>query len=400
MVMTPERRIEKYYLDRLYKYESEIGKAIETILGPEFRKLYDVKKDGFRIVFTASREGIEYHLGNTPTKAEKEVMEYLFEKMDEERKDIIVLGGEFLGEKNNRRFVDFLQGNDIFYGYFMSDNNAQYGYVKIDIFRDSRNGLDLDLEYFWRLLYFHLLRYYDNNKKSWYYPTKSYSIDCDIHINNIEQEMFLRIVDTIAMQIVALLRNKEIFLIDNPDEFDLDYAIGRYKMVNPKFIATFQELLPIFLLEPGKFIEIVGKDNFRDFTIATLDSESSLDIDEIINKMQMEREKKVTYEITAINLPLIAKAKSVVEGKKSLSNPNNSGEGKQTQSVSRKGYTEFGSSSFGVDSLEARGLINNNLPIIDKFGKDAFLKKKDDSWKYFDKNDFIDDDWKYRGRGR
>ena len=119
-------------------------------------------------------------------------------------------------------------------------------------------------------------------------------------------------MNAISLQIVCLLRQKNIYLLDEPNEYD-GANNNVYKMVDPRFIATFQDLLPLFLQEPNKFIEIVGIDNFRDFTIYSLDMESGLDLDEIINRMAIERHNKATYQFVSINLPLIAKAKQKID---------------------------------------------------------------------------------------
>lgn len=383
--MSIEERIEKYYLDRLKKYEDEIGRAIEALLGPEIKKLYDSKKEGFRPVFIASRDGVEYYLGNTPTKEEKEILEYLLDEMELTGRDFVTINSysnDELGDEKYSQFIDTAQQR---YVYYSPRSNIHRYYYKIDIFELKRNGYDLDNEYFFRLLDFLVFGYFDLAKSQWVCRYKF--INIDFNIENATKEIYVHVISTLSLQLVSLLRQKGIYLLDEEDDYNLKSAIGRYKMVNPKFISAFQRLMPMFLLEPHKFIDIVGADNFRDFIICTLDKNSGLDIDDIINRMIVERDKKARYEMISINLPLMAKAKRKIDEDKAraLELEHLKREMEARQSVSDHiakvtgGSCRYSGISSSVDSLESRGLVNNNILHIDNKEN---LQKKDADWKY------------------
>ena len=370
--MTPEQRIEKYYLEKIKKYQYEVDDAITTILGESFKKLLDAKKDFFNLVFTASKDGLEYHIGETPDREEKEIMEFLLQKVEEEKKEFTLISTDFPYEKDNKGFYEWLKNNKFFSSTYHPKEQVIMGYMKLDVFALERDGIYQDIGYINGLLLFLI---YEFNNNSWYVPERSFKLNCNIE--NANETIYKYILNTISIQIVALFRQKNIYILDDIDEYDEEKTQG-YNIVNPKFIAAFQDLLPLFLLEPQKFIDIVGSDNFRDFTICTLNRDSELDIDEIINKMLMEREKKATYEIIAINSVLIEKAKRKLDEKKAKTPP----------VVGQA----FGFSSRS-DKGKYRDLLNYNLKKINnelnnKENIDNIYKdfKNDDDWKYMDED--------------
>lgn len=305
--MTPEQRLEKYYLEKLKKYYYEVNESITAILGEDFKKLLDFKKNNFHLIFAATKNGLEYHLNNTPNMEQKEIMEYFLEKIEDEEKSFTLINKDFPVEKKNKKFQEWLEKDTIYYAYYKHNEQSLISYFKIDVFDIYRNGLLEDSDYIYWLLT-HLVTDFKNN--SGYEPDNSFSVNCDIE--NANRRIYSLILNAISLQIVCLLRQKNIYLLDEPNEYD-GANNNVYKMVDPRFIATFQDLLPLFLKEPNKFIEIVGIDNFRDFTIYSLDMESGLDLDEIINRMVIERHNKATYQFVSINLPLIAKAKQKID---------------------------------------------------------------------------------------
>ena len=386
--MSIEERIEKHYLARLKEYDDEIGKAIEILLGSEVKQLYDTRKDGFRPVFIASKEGVEYHLNNTPTAEEKEVLEYLLEEMERTGKDFVTINDHLKDEGDNKNYYEFLNSSEHYrtYIYYHVGLNKYYSYFKMDIFTWKRNGLEVDILFFFRLFEFLFISYIDFLNKQWICPhNKLINIDGFGDID-ASFKIFINIISTLALQIVSLLRQKGIYLFDEENDYNLENAVGRYNMVNPKFISAFQRLLPMYLLEPSKFIELVGIDNFRDFIICTLDENSDLDIDDIINRMILERDKKASYEMTITNLPLLIKAKHKVDEDKAKALELEKSLGEQEVRIDTQisraavGINRSGRRS-GIDSLENRGLIYNNLSKINNI-KEPNLKIDDDSWKY------------------
>lgn len=370
--MTPEQRIEKYYLEMIKKYHYEVNDAITTILGESFKKLLDAKKDFFNLVFTASKEGLEYHLGKIPDKEEKEIMEFLLEKVEEEEKEFTLISTDFPYEKDKKGFYEWLKNNKFFSSTYHPKEQVIMGYMKLDVFDVGRDGIYQDIGYITGLL---LFLTYEFNNNSWYVPEQSFKLNCNIESAN--ETIYKYILNTISIQIVALLRQKNIYILDDIDEYDEEKTQG-YNMVNPKFIAAFQDLLPLFLLEPQKFIDIVGVDNFRDFTICTLNRDSELDIDEIINRMLIEREKKATYEIIAINSTLIEKAKRKLDERKAKTPP-------------VAGHA-FGFSS-RLDDSKYRDLLYSDFEIInnivnEKENIDNIYKdfKNKDNWGYIDED--------------
>ena len=382
--MTPEQRLEKYYLERLERYYYEVNESITTVLGEEFKKLLDVKKNNFHLIFAATKNGLEYHLSNTPDREQKETMEYFLEKIEDEEKSFTLINKDFPNEKENKKFQEWLEKDTIYYAYYKHNEQSLISYFKIDVFDIYRNGLLEDSDYIYWLLT-HLVTDFKNN--SGYEPDNSFSINCNIENSN--RRIYSLILNAISLQIVCLLRQKNIYLLDDPSEY-IGVNNNGYKMVDTKFITTFQDLLPLFLLDPNKFIEIVGVDNFRDFTVCSLDMESQLDIDEIINRMIIERQKKVSYQFVSINLPLITKAKKKIDD-----------ENKSKTSIEFRQSSCFAGK---IDNIKYNDLIHRNFLKLNNFNEikedismDINSIQKDDS-KYNKLNDIESDYWKYNNQ--
>jgi len=310
--MTTEQRIEKYFTDRIEKYENELMKAIETILGPTFKELWPKKISTYFIVLTAGKEGLEYHLTQPLENNQRQVIEELLVKILQQNSESMISGENpkllinkgYPAAREDNYYNEWLKGpNRKFLQTYDHKSQRTCSWVKIDIFERFRDGFYLDISYIFDLL-IHYVNEYKGNQ--FYQPDKTFKVDCEIEKAN--EKIYLRIINTISIQIVSLLRQKNIYLFEEPSEMN-EIIEGKYKMVSPKFISAFQVLIPLFLIDPQKFIDIVGKDNFRDFTICTLDANSELDIDEIIDRMIKEREKHITYEISSLNLPLLLNEK-------------------------------------------------------------------------------------------
>lgn len=288
--MSIEERIEKYYLERIERYSNEIGNVIENLLGPEFRLLYDSRKNGFKPVFIVKMEDIKFLQGGTLTSDDAEVVEYLLDKMECSGNDFIVLNSEFQNRQLHKNILDFLNNEQIStFGFYNNVRKEICTYFKIDVFSPVRDGLRLDFNYCNALLTY-LLTFYDIAYKKWYFLYQNLSINCDIE--DVERKIYLRIVKSIALQIVALLRQKKVHLLDNVDDFDMELAEGTYEMVDPRFLLNFKKLIPTFLLNPNEFVKEVGIDNFRDFVLCNFDEENEFDSGDVIARMVNESKKE------------------------------------------------------------------------------------------------------------
>lgn len=307
--MSIEEKIEKYYMERLKGCTDELEKSFDSILGLIFKAKFVINKRYFRPIFAASRDGLEYYLGNTPTKEEKEIIEDLLEKVNESGKDFVVISSQTDFEIANSGFENNIKSIS-YYDY--NDEHLYHSY-KVDIF-GYRDGVFLDVNYLFSLLNFLVIDYKINNGRCIIepLPCDSFSVECDIQ--NANEEIYARVLLTVVFQIVSLLRQKNIYIFDNEEDYDLELITGRYNIVDLKFISAFYDLIPKFLLEPKKFIEIVGEDNFRDFTICSLDKTSNLDINEIINNMVNKRNSTIS-NVVSLNIGSLALLKKLSDSR-------------------------------------------------------------------------------------
>ena len=93
------------------------------------------------------------------------------------------------------------------------------------------------------------------------------------------------------------------------DNKNKDMNLPQFSLcINDRFYELFKDILPLFFLEPNKFIDLVGRDNFTEFAEAVVSHSSEEEIFETIDKMAIERESKIKYEVVGINIPLIQEA--------------------------------------------------------------------------------------------
>mgnify|MGYP003302195023 CR=1 FL=1 len=240
--------IDRYYLDRLKKYDGEIRKAIEDILGNEFCALYDICKDTFIPVFMASKDGIEYFLGETPTNEENKVLENLLEKMEDDEQ--IIYLNEAIRDNSNNVCVDFFRDPKRIQVHRTMDDCNLLTFGKLDVFSNTRDGIFLDYSYIY-ILVSHLVQNYFVKTKT----TPSLSDD-EITLWNL-------ILGGVSVQIVALLRRKNIFILDREDEYNEELFRSKYFLYSPNFIKKISHLYTGLLLRPNELKKQIGETDFK-----------------------------------------------------------------------------------------------------------------------------------------
>lgn len=240
--------IDRYYLDRLKKYDGEIRKAIEDILGNEFCALYDICKDTFIPVFMASKDGIEYFLGETPTNEENKVLENLLEKMEDDEQ--IIYLNEAIRDNSNNAYVDFLRDpKRIQLHRRMSDYNL-LTIGKLDVFSNMRDGIFLDYNYI-SILVSHLIQNY-------FVKTKEPDSLSEDEITLWRLNLY-----SVSMQIVALLRRKNIFILDREDEYNEGLFRSKKYLYSPNFTRKISHLYTGLLLRPNELKKQIGETDFK-----------------------------------------------------------------------------------------------------------------------------------------
>lgn len=310
--MDVEREIEKFYNTQIDKYKPTIIEKLCKFFGNKYRPLIEERIKNYKVFYSVKREDLERCLTiDELDDEERKLIEYFLDKfdyldkLDTEANDInngtdknvindnLCIGK--YGEISEKDIKEMLAKDYITRTYHSLYTSIQ----KISVYNGAfNNGID----YIRGLLEF---IGYQNNLGKFINPRKTFSLN--VEIPDFEYDTYYKILNYISLMILKGLKEQGIHdFLTNKYLDDVNYELFDNPPLN-KFMEYFGDLLPTFVFEPNKVIELLGKENFTEFALFIAGEDLEIDIDDVLERMFEERIKHGTYTKTVIEVPFILK---------------------------------------------------------------------------------------------
>lgn len=335
--MNIEKEIEGFYNAQIDKYKPAIIEELCKFFGNKYRPLIEERIKKYKVFYSVKKEDLERCLTiDELDDEERKLIEYFLDKLDIELSDYAedlrktlekALANDALDDelRNNIEYVlhkletdKSIFKNDLCIGKYgeineedikdMLKNNSNFKtwaslkacIQKIIIYDGSfNNGLD----YIRGLLQF---IGYQKNSGKFIDPSQTFKLN--VEISDFEFRTYSQILHYISIIILKGLKEQGIHdFLTNKHLDKIDYELFDNPPLN-KFMEYFGDLLPTFVFEPNKVIEILEKENFTEFVLFITKEDFDVDIDDVLERMFEERIKHGTYTKTVIEVPFILEA--------------------------------------------------------------------------------------------
>ena len=333
--MNIEREIERFYNAQIDKYKPAIIEELCKFFGNKYRPFIEERIKNYKVFYSVKREDLERCLTIDELEdEEKKLIEYFLDKFDyldkldndlhKTLKKALAL--DALDDELRNQIKDVL--HELETDKSVINNNlciGKYGEINEkdikDIFKknlESKSWSSLHA-FIQRISVYNgtfnngvdyingLLRFigYQNNLGKFIDPSKAFNLN--VEIPNFEYRTYSEILNYISLMILKGLKEQDIHdFLTNKHLDKINYELFDNPLFN-KFMEYFGDLLPTFVFEPNKVIELLGKENFTEFALFIAGEDLEIDIDDVLERMFEERIKHGTYTKTVIEVPFILK---------------------------------------------------------------------------------------------
>ncbi len=393
--MSIEKEITKYYNARYEKFKKDLIEVLCKFLGEEYREVIISKINSLDIVYFVTKRDLSIALKNDDLdKNEQKMLEYFLEKLlnynpllfgkmsikelidyIESKYELLSASSKKLFDKSKEAFLISTSENLLnpwhenilkislkiilnethpislyhyligVYGEPTNIESFEYKNCSLRIYENKDKGvislpiyprdLSPDGEFLWAILNYVI----DSIKKE--------DIDLWHGSINLGKKLNTHITDYISIILAHNLHENGIFIFDNKylSKSEKKYERLLESEVYQKIKSYFGNLFIKFLIEPNVVIELVGKENFRQFALwisyaaSNLEDEidyyeedyeededenkvdviiPDLDIDimEVLDDMYLEYLRHQSISLTTIDIKTIMQAKKTVDVKK------------------------------------------------------------------------------------
>lgn len=358
-----ESEIEKHFKNSIEINQQHIVDEIGKIFGEDIKKIAAERIKNLFVVFEVSKSDVERNLDFDCSEEDRKLLEYFLQQFESNTNKKINNGEKlYIGKYdkptayNVEEFIKSDSTNTIVYtsdGEFIS----YYKQLLFDTINENKDDLIDDLYDFWHVLSLLDFTFADRTKKAIFYPYSYVKLESDNE--KLFEDFYYRIMYDLTWVITNNLHSRNIYLMDTKytsEKFPYDIL----SHIPRKFYESFGDIISLIFVNPNMFIDIVGRENFTKFAESFLENPLDESLDDLIEEMLLERERKIKYEIVGINIPLIMKTWNETQQKKQET-PKSSAVMLSIRSKRRQTDSEWIKNNL----IKIENMKINNLKIID-----------------------------------